>query len=150
MVSIEYIAGFLDGEGYIQINKARDKSHRGPRYFMHVSMCNVNRDVLDEIQKVTGGTVRYYNNHFKRSNGCGYHYRLNMGQRLGYDFLKKVLPYLIVKREQAEIAIRFKESLRVHGGGTPRSDKELEFQDKCYNDLKVRHGNKPILAATIA
>lgn len=149
MVSLEYIAGFFDGEGYIQIAKAKDKSHRGPRYFLHTSICNTYKTVLDECQTVTGGVVRYYKNSFSRSNGCGYHYRLDMTQTIAYSFLKSVLPYLVVKKEQAEIAIRFKESLRPHGSRKPRTDEELAFQDKCYEDIKSKHGNKPAIIPVI-
>jgi len=60
MVSLEYIAGFFDGEGFISIQKASHKSHSGSRYWLTASFCNTHKGVLEEIQKVIGGNVIFH------------------------------------------------------------------------------------------
>lgn len=147
MTSLEYIAGFFDGEGFISIQKASHRSHSGSRYWLIAAISNTNKYVLDEIQKVVGGNVMMYKHKFR--DGIGYHYRLTFYSRKAYEFIKLIQPYLKVKREEADTAIAYQESLRPYGSRIPLTNDELCFQDKCYNDIKDRHGNRVLLKTSI-
>lgn len=139
MVTLEYIAGFFDGEGFISIQKASNRTHSGSRYWLIASVTNIHQGVLNEIQKVIGGKVLFYKNNYTKHNGCGFHYKITLYSKQAYDFLQSILPYLIVKQEQAKVAMRYQESLRHYnmGRGKMLSSEELAFQDKCYNDLRT-------------
>jgi len=60
MVSYEYIAGFVDGEGFINIQKKSPNSKSGSPYWLIVCIANTNKQVLDEIQKIIGGKVLFH------------------------------------------------------------------------------------------
>jgi LAGLIDADG endonuclease len=142
MVSLEYIAGFFDGEGFISIQKASHKSHSGSRYWLIASITNIHKGVMEEIQKVVGGKILFYNNNYTQNKGCGYHHRLTLYSKQAYVFIQTVLPYLVVKKEQALIAIKYQESHRSCGSGRGLSVEELVFQEDCYNQLRLQRKNE--------
>lgn len=91
MIGWEYIAGFFDGEGCVfQFNKSM------PYKYWQVCITQKDRSILDKIQKFVGyGTVsqesdQKYNWH---------RYKIFKQERV-LDFLLKIFPYVIVKKEQ--------------------------------------------------
>lgn len=139
MVSLEYIAGFFDGEGTVLIQKASPKSHSGARYWLVISIYNTHRGVMDEIQKVVGGHVIFHAGGSQRKA----HYRLALYTRQAYHFLKAVQPYLVVKREQADIAIAFAEyTTKFRYCGIRHKPDIIAFQEKCHAEIKRRHWNQ--------
>ena len=56
MVPVEYLAGFVDGEGYLGLARIR-RRHRSPEYCLRLSIYNTNRAILEEIKRTTGGTM---------------------------------------------------------------------------------------------
>jgi len=138
MVDYSYIAGFFDGEGYINIQKKTPNSKSGSPYWLLISMANTNKQVLDEIQKLIGGTVLFH----KGSQGKRFHYRLSLYNKQAYEFLISVREFLIVKQKEADIAISFQESLRPHGSRIPLNSEELLFREKCRVEIMSLHGNR--------
>ncbi len=56
MVSVEYLAGFIDGEGSLSLSRIpRGQSYR--EYCVRVTIANTNRAILREIQGDWGGTI---------------------------------------------------------------------------------------------
>ena len=142
MVSLEYIAGFFDGEGYIAIQKASERSHSGSEYWLIASMVNTHEGVLNEIQKVTGGRVIFH----KGQNGCKHHYRLTLYSTRAHAFLKLIHPYLIIKKQEAEIAFKYYERNKTHRGSMGLTQEQITFQELCYVEMKALHGSKIRLA----
>ena len=138
MTSLEYIAGFFDGEGYVTISKASSKCHSGSEYWLVVSMANTHKGVLDEIQKLIGGNVIFH----KGDKGCKHHYRLTLYSKRAYEFLMLVYPYLIVKKREAEVAFRYHSRNRTHRGPKGLTLEQIGFQDLCYQEMRALHGNK--------
>lgn len=135
---LAYIAGFFDGEGYVTISKASNRSKSGSRYWLIASFTNTHKGVLDEIQKVVGGKVIFH----QGNKGLTHHYRLTFYSRQANDLMKKITPYLIVKKPEAEIAIKYQNGIRQVGSGRGLTESELAFQDQCYQEIRSYHGNK--------
>lgn len=139
MVSLEYVAGFFDGEGTVLIQKASAKSHSGARYWLVISLYNTHKGVMDKIQKVIGGHVIFHAGGAVRKQ----HYRLALYTRQAYHLLKSLLPYLVVKKKQAEIAIAFAEyTTKFRYSGIRHNPEVIAFQDKCYAEIKRSHWNQ--------
>jgi LAGLIDADG endonuclease len=138
-VSWEYIAGFFDGEGYISIQKASAKSHSGARYWLIASLCNTQRSVLEAITKTTGGSILYHS-----GGKAGWEsYRLTFYTRQAYEFLKKVYPFLILKKDEADIAIEFAEyTTQFRYTGVMHGQAVRDKQDQLHERLKQLHGHK--------
>lgn len=56
MISVEYLAGFIDGEGSLSLSRIpRDQSYH--EYCVRVTISNTNRAILEGIQTDWGGTI---------------------------------------------------------------------------------------------
>jgi hypothetical protein len=100
-IDAAWAAGFLDGEGYIGVT--RDNSVRdGKTYYkVAVSAGQIHKTPIELLQSMFGGRIVYQKNKFK---GC-WHWRV-FGEN-AYSALRIVLPYLVVKRQQAELVLQF-------------------------------------------
>lgn len=106
-LSLEYIAGFVDGEGCISIHENRawlaESANGRPRIVMQVAIANCNRAILEQIQKQHGGaicTTTQKNPNAKKG------YSLRLSEQAGCRFLKKILPYLRIKHKQARLMLQ--------------------------------------------
>ena len=92
-----YIAGFLDGEGCIEI------SHKG-RY-LRVSASQAYPEVLDWL--VEEGWGRLFTDLVQYESGYKRRFRWRIGAQAEVEaFLEGVTPYLILKKSQAELALK--------------------------------------------
>jgi hypothetical protein len=93
---LNYIAGFFDGEGCIFIKAIKNKCIP-PLKTIGVTITNNNPAVLKFIQKKFGGNII-----LKRNSA----WQLYSHPKIEY-FLRAVIPYLKIKKEQAEVALKF-------------------------------------------
>jgi len=94
-----YYAGFFDGEGSISIVRRKPHGH-----ILHVDVGQVDRRPLDALKTRFGGTVQRQARHSYGQRDLWY---WKVSARSALPFLEAVLPHLIVKREQAELALAF-------------------------------------------
>lgn len=108
-----YVAGFLDADGSISIEGSVSK--RGWQHWaLRLIFYNCNLEVLEKIKKWVGiGSITERN----RSNKWNISRMLRLQGISAVNLLKQIKPYLIVKKKQAEIAIKFSKTF---------SDKNLE------------------------
>ena len=104
MITKEYLAGFIDGEGYIKLMPRKSYD-----YNPIIAITNTNLQVLKEIKDYIGfGSInpmkRYKSNHKQ-----AWIYILAGGINI-YKLLKSILSYLIVKKKEAEKVIAFIEN----------------------------------------
>lgn len=96
-----YLAGILDGEGSIEIHRAKGRSRVPYNYNVRVRISNTNRGLLCLVQPEYGGVIG------KRSRpGRRVDYLLEISSRNAIRLLKDTLPFLIVKRDQAALALK--------------------------------------------
>lgn len=95
-----YIAGFFDAEGNVQPNS--DCRHIRVRFYQKKSV-----PLLEAINHVLGNTGRICYENGSREVDC-----LCFSNEAGVDVLQKMLPYLRMKRYQAQLGIEFVELMR--------------------------------------
>lgn len=129
--SVIWAAGFLDGEGCISIirrNKHKDKIVE--HYSLQITVFQNIKDPLDVLAALFEGSVR------RRDSGWIW---LLTG-RATISALEELIPFLLVKRTQAEAAILF-QSRKVDRGGKyddPVAARELDRIDHAkIRDLKI-------------
>jgi hypothetical protein len=98
-----YAAGIIDGEGCIQIlHSVLRGTIQSWKICIEINMCS--KKVLDKMVGLFGGNLKEYgvrpNMHYKQ-------YRWQVYSKVAYNALKKMRPYLIEKRAQADLAIQF-------------------------------------------
>lgn len=102
-----YLAGFIDGEGALLINKrlhtSGDVSYIG--YSVYLDLGNTNEEVLNYINTLVGNTAQIYKNPQKGNRKTAY--RIRIAGRRSQELISLIKDLLIVKKKQAEIFLQF-------------------------------------------
>lgn len=131
-----YMAGIMDTDGSFSVK--RQKGHaetKNLRYMPQIQMSMASLDVINHIRKnCTYGTVCVVKN---KSCARGFHYAWSIGKKEdSADFVKRIIPYLKEKKEQALVLLDFCENsvaTRCCVAGIPKE--ELEFRESCYQKI---------------
>lgn len=127
-INLDYLAGFFDGEGSIFIAKVNNKKSGNVWYRLSVSCGNSDRRPIDELRKFNPHLKSYVYRPGRKATYKPCYQWLSTGNT-ALSFLKTIEKHLIVKREQAKIAIEFQEWRNKQGNpGKPRTK---EMLDKC-------------------
>ena len=126
MISNEYAAGFLDGEGCINVSSTRNNK------FIRVLIVNTNKSVLEFFQEKWGGDIQENKKH-KENWKISYTWRVQHKNCL--NFLNDVYPFLIVKKLQVEAAFMFFEARP--GKGKKWSEETLKIANEAINKIKA-------------
>jgi|GEM_PF-2455692 len=110
-----YIAGLFDGEGCIIIGAEKDT----PSYFLQVSVNNTNESLILWLKSLFGGYINVI--HSKSINHKDVHHWVLLREQ-AEKFLLLILPYLKIKKPQAELAISFQENKGGRKGKPVSSD----------------------------
>lgn len=94
-MTLEYLAGIVDGEGYIRSTVSNHKY-----FYVRLQVVNTHRGLLDEIQRCFGGSIRDHAG-TKPRLGKKPIWKWDTAGRNADRILNLILPHLIVKREQA-------------------------------------------------
>jgi len=105
-VDLSYTAGIIDGEGSIQIQKHRRSDYsQGYHYAMSVSVQMVDPEVPLWLKQTFKGSLGI---HPAKGNRRAV-YTWTITTNRAATFLGAILPYLKIKRGQAEIALEFQQ-----------------------------------------
>ncbi len=111
-----YLAGLFDGEGCVHISRYQGKNNRSPTFTLHVMVSQCDENYLIYWMGKTGMGKIYIHHPQKKEHRPGYCWTLP--SRSAAQFLETLLPLLMVKKEQAEIAIEFQKSYDQYIGGS--------------------------------
>ena len=120
----------MDGEGCVSLDKHnRQANRRRYRISLFVTVSNVNEPLLQWLKSRFGGCVRQYKK--REGRKVCWVWRI-CAKQAGY-FLEAILPYLIVKQEEAKLGLEFQSKMVV---GHWLTDQQDELQVSQY--LKMR------------
>ena len=99
---IGYAAGIIDGEGCILINKNRG----GREYTLQIRVGMATTDAVGLMHKVFGGSLRVckHKNHTPMNAWV-------VSSIEAEGLLRRLLPYLRVKKEEAKVALEFRKHI---------------------------------------
>jgi hypothetical protein len=131
-----WLAGFLDGEGYIGISR-RPRSDSGP-YQPKVQITSTNREVLERIKDWVGGgylqaVPRKYEDPRKDL------FVFTAAYRKGLDLICRVRPYVRLKTQQVDLFLQWYNDAASPPGQRLPEDKR-HIQDHLY--YRMRELNK--------
>ena len=111
LTEVAYCAGILDGEGTIAItrNPPRKPTQYSPSFGLVVSVANTDNALILFLSSLWGGHTLVC---CKPKGNKRAAYRWSLGGNQAVRFLKAVLPFLIIKRAEAELGIEFQSSKR--------------------------------------
>jgi len=98
---VAYIAGFFDGEGCVEIQTGVGRGRLGCA--LRIDINNVFPESLRLCQRIFGGKIRLA----KRTGNRSDIHRWQLNGKKAEAFLGVILPYLILKKEEATLGISF-------------------------------------------
>lgn len=107
-----YMAGLFDADGWVNIEKK--KSRTPPRYNLNVGFNMCLGEALQKAHSQWGGYLKYFDNPGRKITHRPY-WRWQVQARKAVVFLKAVEPFLILKKERVELALRFQNHLSEAG-----------------------------------
>ena len=111
---LSYIAGFIDGEGCITIvksNKGIKIGGKNMNFFPMIIIVNTNKEILEWINEFFSGIGNlhcYKAKHNTNRKDC---FRLQYTNQKALIVAKLINDYLIIKKEQCQIAIELYEKV---------------------------------------
>ncbi|MGB9903467.1 MAG: LAGLIDADG family homing endonuclease [Desulfotomaculales bacterium] len=152
-VDLGWVAGIIDGEGTITIapRKRTDRKCRVDGWMVTVRVANTDSRIIQKLNHVLHdllGCTGYVQE--KRPNRCAKCYYWLVANRRALVLLELVYPYLVSKKEQAEVAIEFQRRMSTFSGihvverdgrgriirGNSMADAEIEHRMMLYEKIK--------------
>jgi len=124
-LSLQYIAGLLDGEGYFGIMKLKNKACTLGYYYcpvIKIALRSRDSKVLDILHKQYGGWIdkeRKHPNGQSPSRCWVFKYKKHLS-----EILKELYPHLFIKKKQARILMDFIEAGAVKTRNQDKMNKE--------------------------
>ena len=136
---LAYAAGFFDGEGTIRI---QTHSRRCRTMMLSVAACQVTEYPLDRFVQWFGGTVKL--RWLKYRGGRRPLYTWQVSSMQAEQFLRQVLPYLVAKQTEAELALQFRATFRPQYGDRSRMpDNVIALRKEMQAGLvQLRHDKR--------
>lgn len=119
-----YLAGFLDADGSIAIDKTRRSKGGSWCWAVKIHITNSHRDTLEWLVTVLDGSIYLVNKQAPKHHRTMWRWVV-FGRAAG-PLLFNMLPYLRVKKKRAEIALRFIETI-TNKGRLSEEDKQLRL-----------------------
>lgn len=139
-LDVRYAAGLFDGEGWITICKQMVKNRPDARYQLVVGIGMVHRPVIEALQSTFGGNLFLKKPSVSQSERTrtGHIWRVSSGPAA--EFLEKVLPHLIVKRDEALLALSFQRHISANRSNVFRGinrDALIAEREEIYLQLRA-------------
>ena len=143
-LELAYLAGIIDGEGCIDIYKhdAGPRGARKYRFTMRVTVGMGRPELPKWLQQLFGGTLGVSPAKF---NGRSAEWRWRVCSLKALYLLNKIYPYLVLKKDQAQIAMSFQKlqsSWQKTYGGAKTPQVVMEQEEELWKALKNTRGKK--------
>jgi hypothetical protein len=137
------LATYIDAEGSIVIERSEPQKRfrqSSPVYGLRVSVSNTGIRIIDYLIRVFGSGAHncdMKHNPLGKKQGMQWVVQADRAAII----LRRCMPYLIEKREQAENALAFQRIKQMGTRGKKVSAFQLQLRDRCYRKIKVLNGS---------
>ncbi len=131
-----YVAAMVDAEGGVFLSRTILYTSKGNPYFgydLKVSIANISMRLMMWLVKNFGGEFRAKQKGKWGKHTC-YEWFVNGGYTRLEVFLLGIIPYMLIKRDQANVALQF---IRLRGGVNPQKRAELHAKMISLNSGKI-------------
>ena len=136
---LAYFAGLFDGEGCIHAHFIKDNKGETPRSCVKVTLSMVHPGAVRMLFETYGGSLKSYpGKGINRTKWCWW-----LGQRASAKFLEDLLPYLVVKKEEAVLALELCARIKLtgkaskgHWGTLPIPEDEYIYRATLVNQIR--------------
>lgn len=127
-MTLAYIAGFFDGEGFIGITRRKKKKSVNYAYYIQVAVGQKDGRIMDTLKDMFKGNI-----HTLKRDGS---YFWSCSDRTAFDFLKQITPYLRYKKPQAEVAMSLYDNFLIRKKFNMISDEEIKRRELLYTKIR--------------
>lgn len=136
---LAYAAGLIDGEGCICIQKSSygTKSNLPPNYALIVVVSTTDAILTPWLHARFGGSVCKFRGYapLRGLKQVGMSSRWMVASAEAEQFLRAVLPYLQLKKQRAEVALRFRGL--ISRTGRPIAEENRALRRGCYEEMRA-------------
>lgn len=126
------MAGIIDGEGSICIFPYYGRHYKYgkyPRYKPALCVTNTNRKLMEWIVENFGGTIQVVKRKRDQLKTHKQNHHWLVSHEKAANIIRAILPYLVIKREQADLFLTFQATARRSGlQGTPEPVRKLRSE----------------------
>lgn len=129
-----WVSGILDGEGSCYIR--RQQSKKNPIHSLEVEICLTDYYTVKHIHQLIGfGSFRPVR---KKTHNPNHRqaWRISWSSREAEQLLNLLKPYLITKRDEVELALKFLETKNNRVGRKGLSAELVRVREKMYQQMK--------------
>jgi len=145
---IIYLAGLVDGEGYVGVKKnnsvVRGGYCKNPTYHEIIQIRMIDERAIAIFKKVFGGNYYKETEHSKYSKRPLYCYKAT--DLMAANALKILLPYLLIKKQEALFCLALRKSKqsklakrRGSSVGRQMNKRILNYRDGLWKKCKLLH-----------
>lgn len=109
-MNLQYVAGLFDGEGYVRISRWEKPNSIHIRYALVAGINMTYRPIIEMLHADFDGGL--HSNRYDLRNPkqrCGFCWVV--GSQLAASFLRKIQPYVLVKKDQIDLALEFQDHM---------------------------------------
>jgi DNA-binding transcriptional regulator YiaG len=138
-LEIAYLAGLFDGEGMVHIRRAIVGVRRNPSYALEIQISNSHRRVMDWVVEHFGGFLI----EMRELSAVRPQWKWVLRCQKARTVLETMLPYLVVKLQQAVVAIDFNRAQMAETklyeagrrGPIPRTPEQMAYKERAKQML---------------
>lgn len=111
-IDIARLAAFIDGEGSIFINQ-RNKlvgRMRSPNFSLSLVITNTHVEFINWLKSTFDGSIYFVKYEKCKHLGTKQIMRWQVNERMAAIILERCLPYMLIKREQAQLGLSFMQT----------------------------------------
>lgn len=143
-----YMAGVIDSDGCIGINKAQRQCTRFA-VRLEIQINNLNRELLELFQQYYGGSIYLETKHRISAIGTRFIYSKPIyhwliADRAAEKCIRDIISYLIVKREKAKLAIELRETGKISNVPNRKNISEKTRKQHTLRNEKIVNERKQI------
>lgn len=135
-----YIAGIMDGDGCFRVCSIFSKVKKRFYYYPLITLHQVDMGAVQLISGIYNRNINIFDRKIKERKNA---YIVQFSGNELINFIKDILPDLIIKKRQAELCLELQEDIK-RTGGKKLSEKELEYRDNIYQQVCALNQRKHI------
>jgi len=143
-VLLAYLAGIVDGEGYIGIKKNNSsKKSKSPVFSERLSIGMSERFILEMFKKQFGGKIYEKKCKSKKLNNNLTIYYWDITDKMASKVLTILAPFIRIKKKQLLLVLKLSKTKieRKNNKDKIVSPQVNKYRDSLYKKIKTIHGN---------
>lgn len=132
------LSAYIDGEGTVMIQRSVVKTGRkNPNYVLVLIVANTDLRLMEWLTRTFAGNVYFSHSVSRRQWSKKVCHTWRCFEDRASTILEHCLPYMIMKKQQAEIGIAYRELRKLGSKGRKLTPGDIQARDEYYKQIRV-------------